>query len=1644
LSGGTLRGKWVPPSHLKPQGHESGRCQQSTNNHMRKQIIVRSIATLFSLIAITSVRAQSGAYFSAVTNLNPVIYLPLTETTSPSTVPAAANLGTLGSADNGAYTKGAFPGVPGALSGGGDTDTAGLFSGVSDAGMFANYDLAYATNTTFTVELWVNSATADPGEACVASCVDAASPRHGWILYADATAAGTFNFRTYGTNGTTVTDGGSGYVMSVPGGHIVANTWYHVVVSFDGTNVLGYINGQPVTNAPSPATLYTTSTAGAFSVGARSDNSFNWNGWIDDAAFYPTVLSASVISNHYADATTSGGYSAAVLADSPQLYFRFDEAALPPVAQNYGSAGALCDGYYQNGTLPGRLGPQIPGLMIAGNSYAVQFPKGSATDNGATVLVQGASGLTVGDSTPITLAMWAQAANGNTTPGFQTIIGRGDQSYRFDIDPTHPHWNAGNISEIAAYPVLNDGNWHFWVGTWDGSNTALYIDGIQVGQATNTLGPNGTTHTFDIGDAPDYTGRNFAGGSICQVAVFPTALSLSQIQSLYFLAAGAPPVITSQPVPSLALTGSNASFSVSAVGYGALTYQWYGPGGPPPANLIPGATDPTLTITGATGASAGAYYVVVTDADGLSATNASPDGQLGGNLLTVINNPYPSSAYATAVLGLNPLAYWPLNETTPAPAWPAIATNIGSLGDAGNAIYSGLITFQSPGALTDGDDSILGDGTETQVVLPYQPALSTVPLTLEGWFSPDSGFNGGGETLMADGDPGNPSSGVWIDAGFHITPNKQGDFELLTYYKNGQASGIDIDVTNITPNQWYYVAVTIAPNPTSNSIATGYVTDFYINGTNAGSGLSDFVPNDFYPFKIGNRSDDPGYGSYNFAGGMDEVAFYPTNLSAATILAHYQAGTNSSPATPYKTLVLASDPLLYYRLDEAEPNYPSADTGPVATNYGATGANDNGVYLAGTAPGGVPGPKVQGFPETGTNNVGVAFNHIYWLPGGPTSAGEFNGGTLGNTGLTGYVDVPLDTFNSLDLTGPVALAAWVQAANPNIAPRFETFVGRGDPSYRMDADATSGDLLHFAYGGYGAGDLDAKTPLGDIDDGNWHFVVGEWDGTNQYLYIDGVLNNSTPNSGPPGGDLYDFTIGEAPDDTGRLFDGNMTEVAIFAHSLSAAQVEALYQAAGAAVFINQQPPASQTVGAGADVTISVTAGGGNPTIGYQWFFDGAPVSGAEYSGANTATLTITSAQVAQAGSYTVEVTNIGSTATSLVSVLSVVQAPIISPALPASIYTLAGNEVTLSVGVISQATTTNSWSFNGAPLSDGGGISGATTTTLEIANVSAASAGTYLFGSTNAFGGASTSGSLVVLPFSEPTFNTNGTDWTANNNGVSAAQGTFITNNVIELTTGGGDENTSFFFNVPMYIRAFKASWLYQDADKGDADGGTFCIQNSAAGPAAIGTQAANGGSGGGYAVITNSVALQWELYPGSPGTPGLRFETNGSSYNANPVAPETSVPYGLLGSVSTDLTNGDTVRFDLLYDGENLSVTLTDTNTSATYSTNYDVGPIWTIVGANEAFIGFTAGTGGATSTQLIGDFSFTPIPVLSASESDGTVTISWPTGMGLGPYALQTASSLSSTWTPVPGPYNVVGSQYQTTVSLGTGNGFYRLVAP
>ena len=101
------------------------------------------------------------------------------------------------------------------------------------------------------------------------------------------------------------------------------------------------------------------------------------------------------------------------------------------------------------------------------------------------------------------------------------------------------------------------------------------------------------------------------------------------------------------------------------------------------------------------------------------------------------------------------------------------------------------------------------------------------------------------------------------------------------------------------------------------------------------------------------------------------------------------------------------------------------------------------------------------------------------------------------------------------------------------------------------------------------------------------------------------------------------------------YAGQMDEISVYGRALSAAEIQAIYNAgsagkclSGVAPTITTQPQ-SQTVGVGANAVFSVMAAGTSP-LSYQWQFNGTNISGAAAS-----SLTLTNAQAAISGTYSV-------------------------------------------------------------------------------------------------------------------------------------------------------------------------------------------------------------------------------------------------------------------------------------------------------------------------------------------------------------------------------------------------------------------------
>ena len=159
-------------------------------------------------------------------------------------------------------------------------------------------------------------------------------------------------------------------------------------------------------------------------------------------------------------------------------------------------------------------------------------------------------------------------------------------------------------------------------------------------------------------------------------------------------------------------------------------------------------------------------------------------------------------------------------------------------------------------------------------------------------------------------------------------------------------------------------------------------------------------------------------------------------------------------------------------------------------------------------------------------------------------------------------------------------------------------------------------------------------------------------------------------------------------------------------------------------------PTNKTLLTGTTAALSVAATGLS-TLSYYWYSNNvALTNGGRISGANSATLNISSAQTNDSGPYYVVITNSFGSVTSSVAMLTVI-APVQIIGQPASVAVLPGGNATFTATVTGSAPLGCQWFFNGAQLSDGTRISGSLTPTLTVSNAQPGDAGGYVLVVTN-------------------------------------------------------------------------------------------------------------------------------------------------------------------------------------------------------------------------------------------------------------------------------------------------------------------------
>jgi len=312
-----------------------------------------------------------------------------------------------------------------------------------------------------------------------------------------------------------------------------------------------------------------------------------------------------------------------------------------------------------------------------------------------------------------------------------------------DVLPNVAGWGSVLAAKFDAPGVENEA--FFTVGdssgpafiqdgaTWRLAGLGAYVDGFY---ATSDAGPAFTAAIFDLNGL--YVGRSEGPWTAISFfnnvrgAFYLTRISsnLAWIDATLAADSGSPiaPAITQSPADQTATAGATVTFSITATGTPAPTYQWR-----KNTVAIPGAINASLILSTVQAGDAGAYSVVVSNSAGSVTSTAA--------LLTVNPAPVPPAITAqpatqTVIAGA-PVTFSVNATGVPAPTYqwrknssPIPGATSASLvlstvqaGDAGS--YSVVVT-NSAGSVTSATASLTVNPPPVPPAITTQPSPQTV------------------------------------------------------------------------------------------------------------------------------------------------------------------------------------------------------------------------------------------------------------------------------------------------------------------------------------------------------------------------------------------------------------------------------------------------------------------------------------------------------------------------------------------------------------------------------------------------------------------------------------------------------------------------------------------------------------------------------------------------------------------------------------------------------------------------------------------------------------------------------------------------------------------------------------------------------
>lgn len=223
-------------------------------------------------------------------------------------------------------------------------------------------------------------------------------------------------------------------------------------------------------------------------------------------------------------------------------------------------------------------------------------------------------------------------------------------------------------------------------------------------------------------------------------------------------------------------------------------------------------------------------------------------------------------SYVDEVMADAPSMYWRLNDTGSTFA-----------DHSGNDLHGTLFnapTLRQPSPVAGGH-SILFDGISQYGEVPHNPLLD---LTTNAGGSIESWVKLVGDPVNLNTVWARPVSGSPTNVPYRLV--FEGNTANALKFSVFTNTGRTVDAYNAFDKDWRHVCLTIGPNGVGGTLMRGYVDGVLVGSESFG----EEVPVRESGFYIGGENDRRFHNVY-----LAEVAIYPTTLSTARILQHYES-----------------------------------------------------------------------------------------------------------------------------------------------------------------------------------------------------------------------------------------------------------------------------------------------------------------------------------------------------------------------------------------------------------------------------------------------------------------------------------------------------------------------------------------------------------------------------------------------------------------------------------------------------------------------------------------------------------------------------------------------------------------------------------